>query len=76
MIHRNDERSDPPSLSRHNRQEIQHLTPQRAQRTSPSRNNMDRCTLSIAHAGSGGYGKFLGFFSNLFSQLNIKNLDI
>ncbi len=68
MSHRNEEREDHRSSTRHNRQEVQHTTTHRTQPIPSSRQNMDRYSLPVTHLRPGGYGKSL----DLFIQLNVK----
>jgi hypothetical protein len=73
MSHRNEERDEHRSPTRHPRQEVQHPTNHRAQHHIPSsRHNIDRYSLPINQIRTAGYGKFL----NLFIQLNRKKNHI
>ncbi|CAF4273922.1 unnamed protein product [Rotaria sp. Silwood2] len=55
MSHRNEERDDYRNSSRHNRQDIQHITNLRTQHIPSSRHNMDRYSIEATHLHSGGY---------------------
>jgi len=62
MSHRNEQRNEHRSTTRHNRQEIQHNPTHRTQhQLSPSAQNIDRFSLPVNYLRSGGYGKYFRF---------------
>jgi hypothetical protein len=66
--HRNEERDEHRSSSRHIRQEPQHTTTQRTQYVLQPRHNIDRYSLPINHLRAGMNRKVLDYFI----QLNIQ----